>query len=426
MKTIHRIIQRLALLALATLNLQPGTARAQVWKPSGAPFGYYWSAIACSADGTKLVTTAQFGGISGQPEASGIFVSRDAGATWTQTSAPTNIWSGVASSTDGTRLVACETGGSHQPPSSGGHIYISTDSGTNWTPTSALAQDWTGVASSADGKILIGSALYNADGTLDGSICVSTNSGATWTPVHYGRCVSVACSADGSKLFAGPKGYSYVSQLLISTNFGATWNTISDMAPWSAIACSADGVKLVAAYSWLGSIYTSTNSGTTWTEYQPGPYAYLSKYWDAVASSADGVTLVAAEHNEGIWTSTNSGATWEETGAAVSTGTISSSVAVSASGVRLMVAVYNAGPSWQGIWTAVNPPWLSIAPSAALAGQTAVISWPTNVGATLQQNSDLTTTNWTVVTNAVNVVGDRAQVLMPSPAGNCFFRLLCP
>lgn len=53
-----------------------------------------------------------------------------------------------------------------------------------------------------------------------------------------------------------------------------------------------------------------------------------------------------------------------------------------------------------------------------------VISWPaTSSDYVLEQNSDLNTTNWTVVTNPVRVVN---QVILPPPSGNRFFRLSAP
>ena len=92
--------------------------------------------------------------------------------------------------------------------------------------------------------------------------------------------VSVACSADGTKLVAVPDG----DFIYTSTNSGATW-TAAITAPnanWQAVASSTNGSKLVAVV-YSGLIYTSTNSGATWTA-ATAP----STNWQAVASSADG------------------------------------------------------------------------------------------------------------------------------------------
>ena len=69
---------------------------------------------------------------------------------------------------------------------------------------------------------------------------------------------------------------------------------------WTSVACSTNGTKLVAAGG--GSVYTSTNSGLTWT--------VDGAFDGSVASSADGTKLVVATSGQGIRTSTNSGETW--------------------------------------------------------------------------------------------------------------------
>lgn len=68
----------------------------------------------------------------------------------------------------------------------------------------------------------------------------------------------------------------------------------------------------------------------------------------------------------------------------------------------------------------IAPPVLNI----AFTSNDVLISWSaTYTGFALQENSDLTATNWTDVTNSFNVVGGENQVLISSPAGNNFYRL---
>ena len=55
---------------------------------------------------------------------------------------------------------------------------------------------------------------------------------------------------------------------------------------------------------------------------------------------------------------------------------------------------------------------------------TAVVAWPApSTGFSLQQNPNLTSTNWTTVTNPVNIVGSENQVIFSPLAGNLYFRL---
>jgi hypothetical protein len=58
-------------------------------------------------------------------------------------------------------------------------------------------------------------------------------------------------------------------------------------------------------------------------------------------------------------------------------------------------------------------------------GTNILISWPGAIlGYVLQQNTDLTTTNWQNVANPVNVVSGQNQVVVPLSGNNQFFRLM--
>jgi hypothetical protein len=221
--------------------------------------------------------------------------------------------------------------------------------------------------------------------------------------------------------------------LCISTNSGATWEQSS--APdlfWSSVACSADGTKLMAtaldAYS-TGGIFISTNSGATWTK-TSAPDDVL---WASIACSVDGTKLVAITYNGGvgptnnlIYTSTNSGVTWVQTSLPTSGATVA--VASSADGSKLVATANAAGFFTPGpIFTWQLVPTLNI----TVAGTNAVLSWPdlsSTAGYVLQQNSDLTTTNWIDVTDTptLNLTNLQNQVLLSPTNGNSFYRLRSP
>ena len=91
-----------------------------------------------------------------------------------------------------------------------------------------------------------------------------------------------------------------------------------DRSNWQSIASSSDGSKLAAVVSG-GFIYTSSDSGATWTEQT----AAGSRYWQSIASSSDGTKLAAVESEwngtnyvGSVYTSSDSGATWTEQTAA--------------------------------------------------------------------------------------------------------------
>jgi hypothetical protein len=73
---------------------------------------------------------------------------------------------------------------------------------------------------------------------------------------------------------------------------------------------------------------------------------------------------------------------------------------------------------------------VSLSPAAlgvALSGTNLVLSWPSPPGDfVLQQNSDLTTTNWLTVTNAPVITNFQNQVILPTATGNQFYRLEYP
>ncbi|MGD0614390.1 MAG: hypothetical protein ABSA69_02995 [Verrucomicrobiota bacterium] len=65
--------------------------------------------------------------------------------------------------------------------------------------------------------------------------------------------------------------------------------------------------------------------------------------------------------------------------------------------------------------------------SIALSGTNVVVSWAwSSSGFVLQQNSDLTTTNWITVTNSPAVTNWQNQLLVSPGAGDRFYRLLRP
>lgn len=166
-----------------------------------------------------------------------------------------------------------------------------------WTLTSLPNEDWTGVASSADGTQLIAADLSGGH-----QINVSSSGGATWR--SYGPAASwrgLASSADGTKLAAA----AWDGPIYTSVNSGVTWTaTASPTNSWRSIASSADGTKLAAGAFGENVVEVSTNSGANWRAATGAPSGGLV----LVAWSADGSVLVAA-HGSVVYVSTNSGVT---------------------------------------------------------------------------------------------------------------------
>jgi hypothetical protein len=246
---------------------------------------------------------------------------------------------------------------------------LSDSIGQSWETNGPVA-NWSAIASSSDGTHLAA--------TVNGSyIYTSTNSGTTWTEQNgngnaSGSWSSIASSADGTKLVA-TVGYtiyntSAAGQIYTSANSGATWTARDSSRQWSSVASSADGTKLVAANynNVYGAgnygIYTSVNSGANWT------WQLSGQFFSAVASSADGTKLVATIYGGQIYTSTNSGANWT----ARATSRNWTSVTSSSDGTRLAATVSgdeiyistDSGATWTPSTPLITAAWTSVASSA--------------------------------------------------------------
>ena len=211
-----------------------------------------------------------------------------------------------------------------------GYIYTSTNAGTTWSQR-RTQHAWISVASSADGSRL--AALIEATaGIMEPSgtyLELSADFGAQWAAqggFDNSLGGSIASSSDGTKLvLLIPKN----GRIYTSTNSGTTWTTHDSNPVMRSVVLSADGSMLVGVGSY---VYTSTDSGSTWTE--RGSY----QSWRGVASSSDGVRLVAAASADYLYTSVEGGINWTPRGSARQW----TSVASSADGTKL-VAVANPG-----------------------------------------------------------------------------------
>jgi photosystem II stability/assembly factor-like uncharacterized protein len=156
--------------------------------------------------------------------------------------------------------------------------------------------------------------LYYGESTLevspdDDSLSVSIGTVLqvlTWTErTNAGshHWLSIASSSKGDKLAAVEiADDSSSAHTYTSSDYGETWmehkTDKDDMGhDWYSIASSADGTKLTAV-DYNGYIYTSPDSGVTWTQQTNAG----SRYWQAIVSSADGRKLAACADQEFIYT----------------------------------------------------------------------------------------------------------------------------
>ena len=399
------------LLAVAVLS-NPLTgvvsALAQDWTLTSAP-NETWKCVVSSADGNRLAAFSY----------SLVYISTNSGISWISNSLPSGALScaAAASSADGSMLVAGD---------SCGGVYTSTNLGVTWITNNVPFGTWYGVASSADGSKL---AAYSCYGNL---FYTSTNAGMTWTTngppsTNIFTWCALASSADGRKLVAAgtmsAKYPTHAGWIYTSTNSGAGWQmTTAPKTNWCSITSSADGCKLVAAayddypFSDQNGIFMSTNSGATWTAINTPQslWRYIT-----VACSTNGNNLIVAPGSYPglIYTSTDSGATWISNNVPK---TYWGSVASSAVGNKLAAAMYGGQ-----IYTWQYKPTLWLSPSKT----NLVVLWACSPFATnyvLQQNSDLSSANWTATGLPVNNDGTNMGVTFGPLIGNNYFRLFHP
>ncbi len=336
-----------------------------------------WYKIVVSNDGSRLW------GILSDIGGSSLMMSRDGGVTWVvRDRAGVRSWNGLATDSTGSK-VALTTSYAGDP------VYVSVDGdGMTWAlypisdPVSgkAVALSGDGITVLAGGSTVTGgrsgslwigdlrTGLSNSGSGSDSnpgdvSITLDPKPVNPWTA----RCMmgprmwrAVASSSDGRKLVAVENPGS----VWLSTDFGVTWreNTagiLSAPMHWSSVASSADGTRLVATTNndlGAGLIYTSSDSGLTWTS-RPGAG---SREWTSVASSNVGKNLVAVsggDHGRGtIWTSADYGVTWTQRVLAGVPALLQkwTATAISADGTKLAIAEYastiaDAGDVWVSV-----------------------------------------------------------------------------
>jgi photosystem II stability/assembly factor-like uncharacterized protein len=119
-------------------------------------------------------------------------------------------------------------------------------------------------------------------------------------------------------------------KLYRSNNLGTTWTEVSALpfCFWY-MTVSNDGTRLLAA-DWGGEIYTSSNSGVTWTN-RGNP-----KQWWGFSSSGSGQVVVGITEKVSVHISNDYGQTWSTPAGLTPSGTFTKS-AISDDGQKIMI-----------------------------------------------------------------------------------------
>jgi hypothetical protein len=256
---------------------------------------------ACSSDGTKI-----WGGICGYPQV--FYYSSDSGKTYATMGNPSAAFNNMAYA-EGAKILygarKCAQGSEYAG------VFKSTDNGATWTVVDGSA-DYNCVATSSDGQTLVAGASHPQSAI--GYLSTSKDGGVTWTTYSApGKryWTSVSSSSDGTKMVAvamsgvnnsdasiTAKGCVYTS-----TDSGSTWTqqtTFTDMCMWGS-SMSSDGSVIAVtrfrgsdgAYSG-GAVFLSKDGGATWAKQT----AFASDGWFAVRLSSDGTRLVASSNGD--------------------------------------------------------------------------------------------------------------------------------
>ena len=208
-------------------------------------------------------------------EFSGVFLTTNSGANWTQTLTSPEIFTMMAS---GNYIYA-----------GGPELFISSNNGSNWTQYSVFNH-------TIETMITSGNNLFA--GTYSYGVFLSTNNGVNWsqTPLNNQTILSLAVS--GSYIFAGTNA----AGLYVSTNNGSSW-TVTSLPNLTIQSLAVSGNYIYAGTNNHG-VYISSNYGTTWT-----PSSLSTQLIGTLAASGTGV-IAGVDNAGGVYGSTDYGVTW--------------------------------------------------------------------------------------------------------------------
>jgi hypothetical protein len=216
--------------------------------------------------------------------------------TWTEKSPVAGVrWLEMNSSSNGQSLI----GGANE-----GDVYTSTDGGGSWKKHDLGIGRWWGASISNDGRRMIASSNVG--------VYISYNGGDTWDKVNLpeGNWTRVTSSADGTRLAV--VDYNVNGYLYTSNDSGMTWtqriNSGDPSTQWQSLASSADGKVILAGTNLVGKMYISRDYGSTWSVVN----ALGNGDWHDADVSADGTKMITGEASGILYTSNDSGMTWTQ------------------------------------------------------------------------------------------------------------------
>ncbi|HEY7374168.1 MAG TPA: sialidase family protein, partial [Polyangia bacterium] len=323
------------------------------WVALPAPQGAPMKTIAVDSQGALYASArTSLSGLTMPSGGTGIFTSRDEGASWRTANlgivdynvvglaaVGTTLYAGTSSllrSTDGGAswqeaapfdypegYQYISGGGDLVAAWSGGHIWVSTDAGSTFRMTT-LKQ---GGALSVD-VVENGSAILV--GTTFG-VFRSTDAGATFNPVQgifNGQGLYARLRCDGQRTCYGTghdtPQFSDPDALLRSTDAGATWTPLSINNSYMVLAVSDTGSVYIGVGGYK--MWRSDDAGVTLTEIvRPTAAGWVEPNCDGpLAARGDQVFAACAD---GVYRSDDKGQTWRRASGSPATGPITGAAA---------------------------------------------------------------------------------------------------
>jgi len=281
-------------------------------------------------------------------------------------------------------------------------------------------------------------AVRSLFGVASGAISMSSGYGKSTVkvisstanvPGGGAQIISFCLSRDGRKAYA----FAYVSYpaaypFYKSTDGGTTWTSYTNPGINVAqeMCCSSDGTKVYAT-GYPGYIWSSSNSGTSWTQNTSG---LPNTYWRSICCSADGAIVYAIANGEyGVYRSLDSGANWSLLSY---TDTLYYSVACSADGSKVvtcrgysreLIVSSNYGVTWASKTMTISEPIGYPPDNVSMSNDgTKIAACPQNISSYIYVSSDSGNT-WTERTTPltrtynVRISGDGSKIIVSEGYG---------
>ncbi len=247
--------------------------------------------------GSRCISALTAGGnnLFAAADSTGVYLSADNGASWTQTPLNNDYVYSLAANDD--YLIA----------GTGHGVYLSANNGANWTKDSLYLKCIC---------LAIGGDNFFAGSELHG-LYISANRGSSWTasPLYFQTVEALALTGD--YIFAGARYYRNSFGLYVSTNNGANW-TVTLKNQW-VISLTVSGNLVFAGTQESGKVYLP---GLTYSSMDTGNGVYLSAdmgtSWtqtslnnrNILALAANGNSVFAGTDTGGLFVSNSSGTSW--------------------------------------------------------------------------------------------------------------------